>query len=637
MATQDELQQIRSLLAELTRRVYRLEQMSGVPHEAPEQRAGAEPIPEIITPPMQAAPPPPLTPPPTLPLSTPADVPGRAGLRATMEAREETSLESRIGSQWLNRIGIVAVLVGVSYFLKFAFDNEWIGPAGRVAIGLLSGIGVVLWSERFRLRGFQVFSYSLKAVGVGAMYLSLWAAFHLYSLMPAPLAFAAMALVTAATAAMAFTQNAEVLAAFALIGGFLTPVLVSTGQNREAALFAYVALLDLATLVLVRLRPWHRLLSGAFAGTLLLYVGWYAAFYTSAQMAMTLLFATVFFVIFAVSAVVSHVEPRPDAPYGSRTLVIVALLNAAVYFFQVYVMLDARQEWRDWTAWVAVALAAVYLALARAVPRVSLDSKLPGARLMPLLHIGIAVGFLTVAIPLKLEAHWITLGWLVESAVLFWIGHRTRTGFIKLFAVAAFALGAAKLVAVDSDQRVQMLFLNHRFLTYMVAIAALGFIVWLQREHAEDERVRTVMAAGVVLINVFALIALHLEVSDYFLRLFTAQAGLRPNVNWNSTELRRLNIVREFAYSAVWMSYGATLMFVGFWKRSSFLRWQAIVLIGVTVLKVFIYDVSALERGYRIASFIALGVILLAISFLYQRHILRLQSMRRESAGGGAR
>ena len=76
-------------------------------------------------------------------------------------------LESRIGSHWLNRIGISAVLIGVSYFLKFAFDNNWIGPTGRVAIGLLAGIAIVVWSETFRRRGYRVFSYSLKAVGIG--------------------------------------------------------------------------------------------------------------------------------------------------------------------------------------------------------------------------------------------------------------------------------------------------------------------------------------------------------------------------------------------------------------------------------------------------------------------------------------
>ena len=71
--------------------------------------------------------------------------------------------------------------------------------------------------------------------------------------------------------------------------------------------------------------------------------------------------------------------------------------------------------------------------------------------------------------------------------------------------------------------------------------------------------------------------------------------------------MRSLAIARDFSYSAVWMAYGVLLMWVGFWKRAEFLRWQAIVLIGVTILKVFIYDASALQRGYRILAFMILG------------------------------
>jgi len=90
--------------------------------------------------------------------------------------------------------------------------------------------------------------------------------------------------VTAATAVMAWTQDAEILAAFALIGGFSTPLLLSTGQNREVALFAYVAVLDLGALALVILKPWRRLLVLSYAGTLLLYIGWYASFYDRSQL-----------------------------------------------------------------------------------------------------------------------------------------------------------------------------------------------------------------------------------------------------------------------------------------------------------------------------------------------------------------
>jgi uncharacterized membrane protein len=77
--------------------------------------------------------------------------------------------------------------------------------------------------------------------------------------------------------------------------------------------------------------------------------------------------------------------------------------------------------------------------------------------------------------------------------------------------------------------------------------------------------------------------------------------------------------VQAFTYSALWMLYGTALMLVGFWKRHAFLRWQAIVLLAITAIKVFFFDIATLQRGYRIAAFIVLGVVLLAVSFFYQR------------------
>ena len=144
------------------------------------------------------------------------------------------------------------------------------------------------------------------------------------------------------------------------------------------------------------------------------------------------------------------------------------------------------------------------------------------------------------------------------------------------------------------------------------------------------------MALAIVALNALALIALSREVSDYYAQ---QMAGMRPMPGqWNQSgwlNLRRVEISRDFTYSALWMGYGAMLMLIGFWRRSAFVRWQALLLIAVTILKVFVYDVSQLDRGYRIVSFIVLGVLLLAISFVYQRDWLQL-GKRRSAEGESA-
>src|SRR6185312_16149472 len=155
-------------------------------------------------------------------------------------AAHRVSLEDRIGSQLFSRIGIVALLIGATWFLKLAMDNHWIGPLGRILVGLVAGAGLIVWSERFRRQGFHAFSWSLKAIGSGVLYLSLWAAFQLYHLLPAAVALAAMILVTAWNAFMAWSQDSEILAVYALAGGLATPLLLSTGGNHETFLFTYI-------------------------------------------------------------------------------------------------------------------------------------------------------------------------------------------------------------------------------------------------------------------------------------------------------------------------------------------------------------------------------------------------------------
>lgn len=620
--TQSDLQALREIVRDLIARVDRLERRL----DTGEVSAVATPA----VPASRVAPPPP----PPAPMSSrppqdePAPIPSIPPRSVSASAGVEADLESRIGSHWLNRIGIAAVLIGVSYFLKFAFDNNWIGPAGRVTIGLLAGIAVVIWSERFRTHGYKFFSYSLKAVGIGVMYLSLWAAFHVYSLIPSGLAFVAMLAVTASTAALAIAEDAEILAAFALTGGFSTPFLLSTGENRELQLFSYLVLLDVAAVVMVARKPWRRLLALSYAGTLALYMGWYSEFYNRSQVSLTLAFATLFFAIFAVAPLIAQRPEHEAAPFTAVPLFL-AFVNAGVYFLQVYAMFEEIDK--HTMAWFALGLAAVYIWLSRQAGERYPDPD--NARKLHFLHLAVAIGFITIAIPIRLDGHWITIGWLVEAGVLLWLGDRIRSTFMSGLAIAALALGVLRLLTKLDDFTVTTLVFNARLGTFAVAIAVLGGTAWYGMRRA-DEVGRQGAAIAVVTLNALALIALSLEVSDYYARALAANGPLQGGYNSPSwTALRSIRIAEGFTYSALWMAYGAMLMVIGFWRRSAFVRWQALALIAATTVKVFVYDVSQLDRGYRIVSFIVLGVMLLAISFVYQRDWLQLSAGPKKSEG----
>jgi uncharacterized membrane protein len=559
---------------------------------------------------------------PARPLPPPRPAPRDSGPRFAT-AKPEIDLESRIGSHWLNRIGISAVLIGMSYFLKLAFDNNWIGPTGRVSIGLLAGIGAIVWSESFRKRGYNLFSYSLKAVGVGVLYLSLWAAFQVYALIPSPVAFLAMVIVTGSTAMLAIKQDAEILAAVALAGGFTTPLLLSTGQNREVALLSYVALLCAASVALVAVKPWRRLLILSYVGMLGLYVGWYSEFYRRPEFAVTLFFATTFFAIFAVAPLVSRV------PEGSSLLHLPAaltLINTGVYFLQAYAMVDEIDKLA--MAWFALALAAVHIGLSRIVRR----QEPADAEMLRLLHLALAVSLITIAIPIRLDGHWITVGWLVEAGVLLWVADRIGARFLHYLAVVALGLGVVRLLLVDNF-RVDTLLLNSRMATYILAMAVLALLAWFSLRRAGDFD-RQLAAVAVLAVSALALVGLSREIGDYFGRQTYAN-GVTSWTQAAEANRHSIAIAEGFTYSALWMGYGALLMVIGFWRKSAFFRWQALFLIAATIVKVFIYDLSQLDRGYRILSFMILGVLLLAISFVYQKDWLKLSAPHHND--GGAR
>ena len=282
--------------------------------------------------------------------------------------------------------------------------------------GLIAGAAIVLWSERFRRKGFSAFSYSLKAVGSGALYLSLWAAFQLYHLLPASAALGAMVLVTAWNAYMAWSQNSQILAAYALAGGFATPLLLATGGNHEVFLFTYILAIDIAAVVLVRLKSGHGYcwepfplpLPSSLVGTpSTMAPSMWGSRWDHYALHRSFLRCLSSFRRFATA----H-EPEITA-WTPITEVFLPLANATFVALALYSVLQDSHH-HDLLPWIAVLFGAFYLGLMR----------LPQSRVASAVHLSLAVVFLTIAIPLKASGHWITVGWLAEGVALLWVSAR---------------------------------------------------------------------------------------------------------------------------------------------------------------------------------------------------------------------
>ena len=195
------------------------------------------------------------------------------------EVKAPDTLEEKIALVWFTRLGALAMLLGVAWFFKYAVDSDWIGPLGRVGLGALAGVAVLAAAEFVRARTKPIFIHVLSGVGLSLLYLSAYASHAFYHLVPPAPAFAAIAIVTLLGGALSIRHRAEPVLVLALIAGFAAPVLLSTGEDRPAALFTYLLLLSAGGLAVAvrmnfRVAAWV-----AMGGTALLFAGWYQKFF----------------------------------------------------------------------------------------------------------------------------------------------------------------------------------------------------------------------------------------------------------------------------------------------------------------------------------------------------------------------
>jgi uncharacterized membrane protein len=508
-------------------------------------------------------------------------------------------LENRIAGNWFNRIGIVAMLIAISSGLKWAFDNNVIGPSGRVAIGVLLGALLLPWSQWLLGRGYSYFSEGIAALGEATLFLSVWAGCQYYSLYSRDVGFAAMIVITAVMAAVAIGRNSQRIAVLSLLGGLLTPILVSSGKDQQVVLFAYLILLGLGALAIAWKKDWKSLVPIAFIGTQIYFWGWYGEFFhRTSPLERTVVFATLFFFLYGLLPVAKAM--RGLAP-GELDIAMI-LLNAFAYSGALFILLWPADKWP--LTLLFLALAAGHVGIARLLP--------PGedaqSALARRLYAGLALTFLTLAVPIRLEGKWITLSFCVEGAILLWTGFRAASNFLRQAGYLLLAVSGLRLLIFPPAGG--QFFLNARFGAYLVMIASLGVALWAARTHETDvaEQERAEIGILAVAINVYALLALSWEVWEYFQK---ASSGMD------------VALAQHVSLSVLWTLYATVLLFLGVRNKTALLRWQSLALFGLVVGKVFLYDLSFLDRGYRILSFFVLGAVLLGVSFSYTRKLAR--------------
>lgn len=421
-------------------------------------------------------------------------------------APQTGGFDELVASQWLSWVGAVAVMIGVGFALKYAIEEQMLNPAARVVLGMLGGVTAFALGVFAMRKDYRVLAEGLAGAAMGTLYFSLFAAFRWYELLPQSVAFTGMVLVTAVGLSFAGIFYSLPSAVLAMIGGFLTPYMLSKGDGDISTLFTYILILDLGVLALATFRNWGQLHLVNFGGTVLIWLGWLANGYHPDELWLTVGWISVFGVLFSLLGVWRHVLRGEESSRSDTTLM---QLTPLAYFGALYGL--TRPLHSDYHGLMALLVAAYYLGLGAFA---YLRNR--GNNQVVVSLVGIGLSFVTLAVPLQWTGHWITIAWALESLLLIEIGLRYSkpgfrvTGFallavvqlhMMLYGLGTLArpeefdtrfvremLGPSNLV-VEAPKSAFYGLINGRSLSFLANAVVLAILAWEYRRR-EKELVR---------------------------------------------------------------------------------------------------------------------------------------------------
>ncbi|MHB1398896.1 MAG: DUF2339 domain-containing protein [Trichloromonadaceae bacterium] len=318
------------------------------------------------------------------------------------------------GGNLLVKVGVVVLFFGVAFLLKYAAEHTQIPIELRLVAVVLGGCALIALGWRLRTNR-SSYAQVLQGGGVGILYLTVFAALRLYQLLPPTLALLVLAAMAALAAALAVLQNAPALALLGATGGFLAPILTSTGSGSHVQLFSYYALLNLGILGVAWFKAWRPLNLIGFAFTFVISGFWGYRYYQPAYFSSVEPFLILFFLFYVAAAVLYALRQPPqlkglaDGTLIFGTPLIATALQAALV-----------QDFDYGMAWSALALGLFYLGLGSTLLRVH------GRSLAQLVETFLVLGiiFTSLAIPLAFDGRWTSAAWAVEGAGILWLGVR---------------------------------------------------------------------------------------------------------------------------------------------------------------------------------------------------------------------
>jgi uncharacterized membrane protein len=349
------------------------------------------------------------------------------------------SMEYAVASQWLLRIGVLILVVGVGFFLKYSIDHGLLGPLARVALSTITGLALLVVGTQLLGRKYHVMGQGLMGAGLATLYFSVFAAANLYHLIEQMPAVVLMGLVTVLAGGIAVRFNSMLVAVLGIIGGYGTPVVLAAGAVNFPALYGYMLVLGIGCLGICYWKNWPLVNYLSFAATWTLFFASQQS-YDVTHFWEVLPFVVAFFVLFSTMTFLYKIVNQSK----SNLLDLIALLVNAGVFFVVGSQLIEEAYGRRWAAALTLGLAAFYTAHVYYFLRRRLVD-----RELLVSFIGLAGFFLAVTMPLVLSAEWVTASWALQALVMVWIAEQLGSEFVRHVAYVLFAVVMGRFCFVD--------------------------------------------------------------------------------------------------------------------------------------------------------------------------------------------
>jgi uncharacterized membrane protein len=427
-------------------------------------------------------------------------------------------MEKFIGENLVNKIGIAILVLAIGFFVKYAIDQNWVGPVGRVGIGLLCGAILIGIAHKLQA-SYKSFSSVLAGGGLAVFYFTITLAYKQFGLFGQTTAFVIMLLITAFAVVLSILYDKQELAIISLVGGFVAPFLVSNGSGNYITLFIYLIVLNCGLLIIAYKKGWRLLNLLSFIFTITMFGSWLGtlSYETPAGTYKNgFLFASIFYLLFFAINIAYNVSEKKKfiaSDFG------ILLANTSLFFGAGIYCLNnmGAMEYKG--------LFSASMGIFNLVVTYYLFRKQKMDTNILYLLIGITLTFISITAPLQLEGNYITLFWASEAVLLFWLFTKSKINIIQYSSLLVWILMLISLfidwfkMYTGFEATYLNIIFNKGFITTLFSAAATYIIYILSSKVPQNENQKRKAVPK----NIFRIVAIvllflagYLEISYQF-------------------------------------------------------------------------------------------------------------------------